>query len=549
MKVPALHQWIPAFNRFLLYSALLLVLILFLRVIDLVGLRFNGKLQEVEGVMIYQALRTDVLTFFSIVRWIAIPYLLIYMFIGKKLASGLYLVLIGIYVIASLALIIYFQQTSILLGADIFGYTAADIQLTIGAAAGSFRPSSFALLLALLATITLLIVLTARRHIKGDRRGFWFVLLCLIFLKVSVSQELTANHLGTEFTGNAALNKTGYFLTRTGQHFFPERRDESIAGGVNLKGIDNYKYTGGEAYPFLREADTANVLGPFLRIDSLRKPNIVIILVEGLGRAFSGHGAYLGSFTPFIDSLSQHSLYWENFLSGGGRTFAVLPTILGSLPFARNGYNEQGAAMPSAFTLLNIGRHNGYRTRFLYAGNAGFDKMDLFLQKQGVDSIIHEPNFGEGYEKLPAQGGFSWGYSDRGLFQKYLDATPPDTTQARIDVLLTVSTHSPFRVPDQAHYQQLATERIQQLKIDSARKNAYQDYSDIYASVMFMDNSLREFFQAFSQRPDYKHTIFLITGDHRLPAAAEGQSQRRLPGGVRAVTVHVGARGPVAAAP
>lgn len=517
MKIPPLHQWIPAFNRFLLYSALLLVLILFLRVIDVLGLRFSGKLQDIEGVMIYKALRTDVFTFFSIVRWIAIPYLLIYMFIGKKLAGGLYLFLISVYVIASIALIIYFQQTSILLGADIFGYTASDIELTIGAAAGSFRPSSFALMLALLAAITLLIVLIARRHVKGDRRGFWFVLLCLVFIKIPVSQELTANHLGTEFTGNAALNKTGYFLTRTGQHFFPERRTEDLAGGTNLKGVDNYKYTGGSAYPFLREANTGNVLGPFLRIDSLRKPNIVIILVEGLGRAFSGRDAYLGSFTPFIDSLAQHSLYWENFLSGGGRTFAVLPTLLGSLPFARNGYNEQGADMPAAFTLLNIGHHNGYRTRFLYAGNANFDKMNLFLQKQGVDSIIHEPNIGEGYERLPAQGGFSWGYSDRGLFRKYLDATPADTTQPRIDVLLTVSTHSPFQVPDQAHYQQLAAERIQQLKIDDARKSAYQDYSDIYASVMFMDNSLREFFQAFSQRADYKHTIFLITGDHRLP--------------------------------
>jgi uncharacterized sulfatase len=272
MKIPALHQWIPAFNRFLLYSALLLVLIFFLRLVEMLGLRFTGKLQELPGVMIYQALRTDLFTFFSIVRWIALPYLLLYMFISRQLANGLYLFLISVYAITSVALIIYFQQTSVLLGADIYGYTADDIKLTIGAAAGSFKPAFLALLLALLATITFLIVLFTRRHIKGDRRGFWFVLLCLFFFRVSVSQELTANHLGTEYTGNAALNKTGYFLTRTGQHFFPERRTADMA---DLTVPADYKYVGGDAYPFLREANTSNVLGPFLQVDSARKPNIV----------------------------------------------------------------------------------------------------------------------------------------------------------------------------------------------------------------------------------------------------------------------------------
>lgn len=517
MKIPPLHQWIPAFNRFLLCSALLLLLILFLRLAELVGLRFTGKLHDIPGIMIYQALRTDVLTFISIVRWIVLPYLLVYMFIGRKIADVLYLSLISVYVIVSIALIIYFQQTSVLLGADIFGYTAADIRLTIGAAAGSVRPAFFVLLAVLLAGIILVIILITRRRIVGDRRGFWFALLCLFFFKVPVSQELTANHLGPEYTGSAALNKTGYFLTRTGQHFFPEERTNDIAAGTRRPGTDNFRYVGGKEYPFLREAGQSNVLGPFLRVDSLRKPNIVIILVEGLGRAFSGRGAYLGSFTPFIDSLAQHSLYWENALSGGGRTFAVLPTILGSLPFAQSGFNELGTAMPPALTLLNISRHNGYQARFLYAGNARFDNMGLFLQKQGVDSIIHEPNFGSGYEKLPSYAGFTWGYTDRSLFRKYLESTPADTLQPRLDVLLTVSTHSPFLVPEQERYRQLVGARMRQLGIDSTQTGLYAGYGDVYTSIMYMDDCLRGFFNAFAQRPDYRHTIFVVTGDHRLP--------------------------------
>lgn len=518
MKLPPLHQWIPAFNRFLLYSILLLVLILFLRLVELMSLRFTGKLDEIPAMLVYEALRTDLLTFISIVRWVPIPYVLLYMFVNRKLANGLYLSLIGLYTIASIALVIYFQHTSVLLGADVFGYTVSDIRLTVGAAAGSFQPMFFVSLLVIIVAVAGLIVLVTSRRIHGDRRGFWFILLCLFSFRLPVSEELTTNHLGAEFTGNAALNKTGYFLVRTEQHFFPDERPAVMSfANISGQGLDNYRYTGGTDFPFLREADAGNVLGPFLGMDSLRKPNIVIILVEGLGRAFSGKGAYLGSFTPFIDSLAQHSLYWENMLSGGGRTFAVLPTVLGSLPFAKSGYNELGENMPPALTMLNISRHNGYNARFLYAGNAGFDEMDLFLQKQGVDSIIHEVNFGAGYERLPAHAGFSWGYSDRALFRKYLESTPADTIQPRLDILLTVSTHSPFLVPDQAHYQQMVDIRMRQPGIDSTQSGAYQEYRDVYASVMYMDNCLREFFQAFAQRPDYKHTIFLITGDHRLP--------------------------------
>jgi uncharacterized sulfatase len=50
-------------------------------------------------------------------------------------------------------------------------------------------------------------------------------------------------------------------------------------------------------YPFLRIDSTQDVLGNFFN-KSPQKPNIVFLLVEGLGRAFTGEGAYLGNYTP-----------------------------------------------------------------------------------------------------------------------------------------------------------------------------------------------------------------------------------------------------------
>ncbi len=127
------------------------------------------------------------------------------------------------------------------------------------------------------------------------------------------------------------------------------------------------------------------MFGEFFTVDSTRPPNLVFILVEGLGKAFSGPNAYLGSFTPFLDELAGKSLYWENFLASQGRTFAALPSILASLPFAEQGFNELGKRMPRHLSLMSILKHNGYRLKFYIGGDPDFDNERLFLQQQGVD--------------------------------------------------------------------------------------------------------------------------------------------------------------------
>jgi uncharacterized sulfatase len=278
----------------------------------------------------------------------------------------------------------------------------------------------------------------------------------------------------------------------------------------------NFVYTDEEKYPFLHADSTADVLSPFFN-KSDKAPNIVIILVEGLGRAFTNEGAYLGNFTPFIDSLSKQSLYWKNFLSEGGRTFAVLPSVLGSLPFAKNGFCELGDKMPDHLSLLSLAKHNGYHTAFFYGGDSKFDNMSTFLKKSAIDAINDEPTFPMGYTKLPAKGDFSWGYGDKELFRRYFEVEKDNETQPQLNVLLTVSTHSPFMVNDQKVYDQKFEDRMQQLNFSNDKKQAYQDYRGQYASILFTDDALRTFFKEYKKRSDYNNTIFIITGDHRMP--------------------------------
>ncbi|WP_164714294.1 LTA synthase family protein [Chitinophaga rhizosphaerae] len=495
-------------------SLLLFLLILVLRAIDLFMIgTFPVPLQTIIG----RALWADVLTFLSVIRWIVLPFLLLYMLVSPRAGNAFYISLIVLYVIVSFSLNLYFHQTSVPLGADLFGYNMHDIKQTVGAAAGSVPTATLTGLGVAVAVSAVAIVLFVRGRIRGDRRGFWFVLACILLFWIPVSRSLTRSGLRSEYAGNIVLNKTGFFLAKSADYFFPGDAAYGVAG-EDLKGdpLFTNKYLKPDAFPFLHAQPAGNNLQPYFRADSV-KPNVVIILVEGLGRAFSGNNAYLGSFTPFLDSLGRRSLYFENMLSGGGRTFAVLPTMLGSLPFGKNGFAEMAPGLPNSLTLMNLARHNGYGARFLYAGDASFDKMDLFVRNQGVDSIIDKSSFGDGYHLLPANsGGFTWGYGDDELFRKYFDATP-DSGAPRLDVMLTVSTHSPFKIPDQAHYNALAEQRIKSLKLTAEETAAHMQYLNVYASVMYMDASIRGFFRQLQSRKDYANTIVLITGDHRLP--------------------------------
>ena len=198
---------------------------------------------------------------------------------------------------------------------------------------------------------------------------FFIILLAALVAHGILSP--TPEQFKREADFNLAVNKSDFFLQKTWAHFiYSEKASHSLFS----------------AYPLYRAFPYEDVLGRFFKCTG-EKPNLVFIIVEGLGRDFTGEGAIYGGFTPFIDSLMQRSLYWENFLSTAGRTFNVLPSEFGSLPYATNGFMELGGQMPAHQTLISILKQQGYYANFFYGGHSNFDLQDVFLERQGTDFI------------------------------------------------------------------------------------------------------------------------------------------------------------------
>lgn len=512
-----------SFRNYINHALVLLLLLLVARGYELVYELVKHGTPDLFGKVVLIGFVKD-LVFFLQLGALFYPVFALCYLLHKKLAKIVFIVVSVVLLLIQLLLSEYFITTLVPLGADLWGYSIADIRQTVGAS-GGVKPGMILLLLAMLSLLsTAFIYLPPKMKLRGLPL-FGFFIAFILVLTTNGSKEITKWAPGKEHSNNIALNKSEYFFTASLEHFFPKPAGEDIysdyystdfaTGAADAKQF-SYTYITPKNYPFLHSVDSSrDVLSPyFAKME--RSPNIVILLVEGLGRAFSNKGAYLGNFTPFIDSLSGHSLYWENMLSEGGRTFAVLPSVLSSMTFGKNGFSEMGEEMPPHLSLVNLLKHNGYKTSFYYGGDSHFDNMDLYLKKNSIDELNDEKNFPQGYTKMPLQNGFSWGYGDKELFRRFL-STPVDTSHPYLSVILTVSTHSPFEINEQERYLARLETRMNELGMSEKQKTEYRRYNKQYASILYTDDAIREFINQYKKRPDFANTVFLITGDHRMP--------------------------------
>ncbi|MDD4992178.1 MAG: LTA synthase family protein [Paludibacter sp.] len=506
-------------NDFIKKSFLFVLLFILARVVEIVWVSSLKTQSAGMGLQFYGMLY-DVLFALQIVGYLFLPYLGL-SFIKRSIANAFYIILTGLMLIFYLGLIAYFQSTSIPLGADLFAYDFTEIIHIVQAANISIAWFSV-IFIVIFGLIVLLYQLTASIRLNNNVQTISFVII-LISLFFSGAKADT-KYFKSEYDSYLEENKLNFFLTSNLNYFenklqlesLEHEKIERLANDTTL--IDHT--IPDETYPFFHKDETPDVLGPFLKVNQSKRPNIIFIIVESLGTAYSGPANYMGSFTPFLDSLASKSLYWKDFVSSSGRTFEVLPTMLGSLPFGKSGFADlKGRDVPNHLTLPRILKEEGYATAFFYGGEANFDNMDIFLKNQKLDHIIDNKSFNKELVKMPSNDkGFSWGYGDQELFKQYLSfAIKEQRTKPVFDVLLTLSMHSPFLLNDQPVYAKKVDERIKQLKLTNEQCDFVKTYKDQFTSIMYFDESLRQFFNVISKRPSFKNTIFVITGDHRMP--------------------------------
>ncbi|MFT7900655.1 sulfatase-like hydrolase/transferase [Tenacibaculum ascidiaceicola] len=425
---------------------------------------------------------------------IGVLFLPIYYLIGlgnKKIAEIIVIVLGVLLVIGEFSLVKYSATTLLNLGADLLGYSYNDIYKTV-ASSESFSIVNYLLFL-IIPLLFLVLVYLFKKKIPEN----FFLKTILGLLIVAALLRL----FSSEFNEAKYQNKISFLAT------------DILKFKLDKLQTHNYQPEEADEYPLLKSSEeTKDVLGPFFN-RTLKKPNIVVIVMEGVGTEFVDGNSYSG-FTPYLDNLIQQSLYWENFVSNTGRTFGVLPSLLGSLPFGDTGFLELKNT-PAHLSLFNILKANGYTTSYYTGTQSSFDKIVNFLEYNNVDFIVDENKYGSSYVKTGGVDGFSWGYPDEEMFKKVV-STLKDKKEPRLDVIATLSNHEPFVFPEKNTYENKVDSILKTSQTFGVSKKEIESKKEIYATLLYSDNSLKNFIESYKQREDFNNTIFVITGDHRL---------------------------------
>ena len=415
-------------------------------------------------------------------------------------------------IISNLMLINYFDTTLNLLGADLFSYSIKELILIVGAS-GVINPITISVGLFSIVFIVVFMLYINKYKVENKYLQYPLLIICTISLFINVDY-VNEFQQKDEFENNLSESKADFFYSNSLTYLVldPIKESELLSFGDTTNSNENRKYIDQANFPFLYKNDSIDFLGSKLNKTD-KEPNIVFIIVEGLGRAYSNQNAYLGSFTPFLDQLSKQGLYWENGLSSAGRTYGALPSITGSLPFGESGFMEL-KEIPAHFNLINLLNSNNYQTGFFYGGDSEFDNMKKYLEYSKIKTIVDQDSYNETFKKIPSKTDISWGYDDHSVLKNYFNFIKTEQ-QPYFNIILTLATHSPFLINNEAEYKKQFNEIIK--TFDREKAAQAKKYEKQLVTFLSLDDALKNFFETYKKRKDFNNTIFLITGDHRIP--------------------------------
>lgn len=448
----------------------------------------------------------DILFVFSFSAQLFILYFLLYL-LGKKLARSFIVFVIIAMAFMGYGFARYFGLVMYPVDKVLFSYSLEELLLIMQTGGGIDLFSVGSLV------VYALILFFADGFFRkiSFSKNVIFGMLTLIVVSLAINRPVVRNTQNKcpEKCCHIRRNKSDYFIQEVWMMLAQKWAQKAVLKSSVVGDFQSYypqRHFTNKAFPLLHRSGKESVLANFMR-KADRPPNIVIVIVESLTRCYSGPDAWAGSYTPFLDSLAKHSLYWENFTSTSERTVGVLPGVLGSLPSANEGFSAMAGNMPNHLSLISILRKNAYHTNFFYGGEPSFDNTNIFLSRQG-NQLLQSGTY---YNK---DGQVFLGLPDSTIYQKSLVYRKYHLKQQPyLSVYLTLSTHGPFDFPGLKSTERFLLEKWSH-HLTASQKNYLKDHVTKLASYYYADQQIRRLFYGLKSLGEMENTIFIVTGDH-----------------------------------
>ena len=234
----------------------------------------------------------------------------------------------------------------------------------------------------------------------------------------------------------------------------------------------------------------------YKEIQVVKKPNIVIFIIESMGREYWGelnknrNIKNFKSFTPFLDSLSKHSLIFPNAFATSRKSIHGMPSVLAGVPSFETAYTSSYYSRQKLESMVSISNSLGYDTSFLHGAKNGSMGFQGFANTLGYDNYYGRDEFNNDEE----YDGF-WGIWDEPFLQ-FSKSILDDKTEPFLATIFTITSHEPYIIPDEF-------------------KNMFDEgYLPIHKCVGYTDYSIRQFFKSIEKSSWFENTIFIFTSDH-----------------------------------
>ncbi|MGL5937288.1 MAG: LTA synthase family protein [Phocaeicola sp.] len=228
-----------------------------------------------------------------------------------------------------------------------------------------------------------------------------------------------------------------------------------------------------------------------------KRPNILVILWEGLGSTFVESLGGVKGVTPNFNRLSEEGVLFTHCYANSFRTDrGTLCTFSGHLGFPTLSVMKIPAKSRMLPSFTSSLREVGYTTDFLYGGDINFTNMKSYLLSKGYQRVTSDVNFSSSQRKTGA-----WGVTDSITFNHLYNelVSRSKETEPWQTAFLTLSSHAPF---DDVPYHRLEDK--------------------ITNSFAYTDHCLGEFIDKLKQTPLWKDLLIVCLPDHGFFYPREG---------------------------
>jgi phosphoglycerol transferase MdoB-like AlkP superfamily enzyme len=247
---------------------------------------------------------------------------------------------------------------------------------------------------------------------------------------------------------------------------------------------------------------------------SEEKKNVVFILVESLSGSFLKEFGNEQNITPFMDSIAQKSIFFENLYATGTRTVRGMEAVTLCIPPTPGQSIVKRPENHNLYTICSVFKNRQYDCNFFYGGDGYFDNMNSYfggngfnIYDRGRGSVLSDKikTIRNNIDDSEVTFENAWGICDEDIFNKMLKVADSQyqRNQPFFNFVMTTSNHRPFTYPSG--------------KIDIPSGMSRE------GAVKYTDFALKELFKKARTKPWFKSTVFVIIADHCASSAGKDE--------------------------